>query len=266
MRERVHLVKKALAEGRTAWGVCVQMHAPEIVEAVGAAGYDFAFIDAEHSCMYLEGVTTMIRAAEAAGVTPIVRVPNQEPSFIQRVLDAGAMGIIVPHVSNAAQAKAVVAAARYKDQGNGGMRGACPGTRATWHQTTNWNEFVKWSNSNTTIWVNIENAASMQNFDEIAAVPGIDAVMFGPFDFAHETETYRGEPQHPAVASLYKDIMARAKARKVDVVASLFSADPEKMAVEKRQFLEGGSRIVVAGSDRRMVVQALTSRMESLRS
>ncbi|MGA0595238.1 HpcH/HpaI aldolase family protein [Enterovirga sp. CN4-39] len=265
MMLRRNRVLEALAEGRPALGVATQMNSPEAVEAIGAVGYDFTYIDCEHGSFFLEGAVQMIRASEAVGLTPIIRVPGHDPTFITRVLDAGAMGVIVPNVSTRGEAEQVVAAAKYLDGDNGGRRGACPGTRASWHQTTDWPAFARWSNANTMVWVLIESPEGVANAREIAAVPGLGAVMLGPFDLAHAIGR-PGEPRHPQVAQAYDDVMAAARDSGVEVVASLFSAEPASMTREKAEWLEKGARILVAGSDRRMLVRALADRLAALRA
>jgi len=89
------------------------------------------------------------------------------------------MGVVVPNVSTLAQTRIIVSAARYKVGDNGGSLGTCPGTRATWHQTGNWSEFVRWSNENIMVWALIESAAGIGNIDEILSVPMLDAIMMG---------------------------------------------------------------------------------------
>jgi 4-hydroxy-2-oxoheptanedioate aldolase len=265
MHQRFNAVKSVLAEGKTAFGVAVQMYSPETVEIAGAVGYDFVYIDSEHGSFYLEGVTQMLRAAEAVGITAFVRVPTDEPSFIMRVLDAGAMGVIVPRVSTAAQARAIVSAARYKDGDNGGTRGACPGTRATWHQTTQWPQFVTSSNENISVIVILETEEGLTNFEEISAVKGVDATMFGPFDFAMDIG-YPGQPRHPEVQQRYNEVMKKAKAADRTVIASLFSHEPAAMQEETRAFIESGAKVLVAGGDRRILFNGLHSRLNAMRT
>ena len=236
MRERPNLVRQALLRGETASGIVAQINCPEIIEIAGAAGFDFVYIDCEHGSFYLEGATAMIRAAEAAGITPLVRVPNHDSSFIGRILDAGAMGVVVPNVSCKGDAEAAVAAARYKDGNNGGRRGACPGTRASWHQATDWPAFMRWSNQNVMVWPLIETPEACENFDDIAGVAGIDAVMLGPFDLAHALG-HPGNVRHPNVVSRLADVVAKSRSRSLDVVASLFSAEPGALADDNAETL-----------------------------
>jgi 4-hydroxy-2-oxoheptanedioate aldolase len=265
MRFRTNRVKQALERGEPALGVAIQMNSPEAVEAAGASGFDFVYIDCEHGSFYIEPMTHMLRAAEAVGVTGIVRVPSHDPNFIMHVLDAGAMGVIVPNVSTADEARSAIAAAKYRLGDNGGRRGACPGTRATWHQTTDWVEFVQWSNENTMVWLLIETAEGVSNFDAISAVPGAHAAMLGPFDLAHDIGL-PGQPRHPTIHEKYRAVMQTARDNGLEVVASLFSADPAEMALEKEKWIEAGARILVAGGDRRMLRRAMDDRLQALRT
>ena len=95
---RKNRVKQVMAKGNLALGTYVSLGDPQIVEIIGVAGFDAAFIDMEHSDFNLSLVAEMIRAADLAGVTSLIRVPGNDASLILRLLDAGAEGIIIPHV------------------------------------------------------------------------------------------------------------------------------------------------------------------------
>jgi 4-hydroxy-2-oxoheptanedioate aldolase len=254
-----------LAKGELAAGVGVQTASPEMVEMVAAAGYDFVYIDCEHGSFQLDTAVQMIRAAEAAGTTPLIRVPNHSSSFIMRCLDAGAMGIIAPNVQTKQQAESIVAAAKFKSGDNGGIRGACPGTRATWHQSANWREFSSRANETTTVWLLIESLEAVENLDEILAVPGIDALMLGPFDLAHAMG-FPGQTDHPAVTDQCLKIIEKAKRRGIDVVATLFSSESQEILAERKRWIELGARILITGTDRRIVMRAMNDRLAALRA
>lgn len=242
----------------------MQLASPELIEMAGRNGCDFVIIDCEHGSFYLEGAAEMIRAADAVGITPLVRVPNSDPSYIMRALDAGAMGVVVPNVSTLAQAKIIVSAARYKVGDNGGSRGTCPGTRATWHQTSNWSEFVRWSNENIMVWALIESAAGVNNVDEILSVPTLDAIMMGSFDLAHDMG-YPGESLHPKVTEALEGVVSKARDKGVPVVANFFSTSPEGMAQERNRWLAKGVRILSIGSDRRLIHSAMANSFHAAR-
>src|SRR6201987_5085360 len=115
-------VKRILSEGGLALGTHVGGIAdPQIVEIIGLAGFDAAFIDMEHTSYDLHDVQLAVMAAERVGITPIVRTPGFDPAFILRLLDMGVQGVQVPHVSDAATARAAVNAVRYPPLGERGM-------------------------------------------------------------------------------------------------------------------------------------------------
>lgn len=261
---RVNRVKNTDGRALLVAGVTVQVSSPEVVEMCGAAGYDFVWIDAEHGSFELETAVQMFRAADVFGMTPLFRVPSHDPSLIMRALDAGAMGVIVPNVSTRQQAQAVVSAARYKWGGNGGTRGACPGTRATNYQTSDWSGFANWSNSNVTVWALIETIAGVNNIDEILEVEGIDAIALGPFDLAHEMG-FPGQVQHPEVTAALGRVVEKAQQKGVDVVASLFSESASGMAAERAHWFAQGVRIFSVGSDRGLVARAFRERAAAAR-
>src|SRR5467141_3966867 len=121
-------VKRILSEGGLALGTHVGGIAdPQLVEIIGLAGFDAAFIDMEHTSFDLHDVQLAVMAAERVGITPIVRTPGFDPAFILRLLDMGVQGVQVPHVSSAAVAREAVKAVRYPPEGE---RGMAAGSRA----------------------------------------------------------------------------------------------------------------------------------------
>lgn len=251
---RPNKIKQRLAKGQSAVGAFVQMANPEVVEVIGNAGYDYVWIDCEHGSIYLETAISMIRAAEATGLTPIVRVPNHDPTFIARMLDAGAQGIVVPQVSTAAQALAVSSAAKYRFDGKGhGTRGACPLVRAAGHQTPDWREFARWSNDNVTMWLLVETVEGIDNLDAILEVPGIDAIVLGAFDLS-VSMGYDGDRHQPEVVARLDGLTDKVIARGVQVVGMLFEPTAEAMRAQKDVYEKQGCRIFIAGTDRRILV------------
>jgi len=124
-------VKKILRDGGLALGTYVGGIAdPQIVEIIGHAGFDAAFIDMEHTSFDLRDVQLMVLTAERVGITPIVRTPGFDPAFILRLLDMGVQGIQVPHISDARAAREAVKAVRYGRSATGAWQGRA-GRRTT---------------------------------------------------------------------------------------------------------------------------------------
>jgi 4-hydroxy-2-oxoheptanedioate aldolase len=257
--KRPNKVKQKLARNEHPIGAFVQMNNPEVVEVIGNAGYDYVWLDSEHGSFRYDGAIQMIRAAEATGMTPLLRVPNHEPTNIMHALDAGAMGVIVPQVTTAAQARSVVAAAKYQISGQAyGNRGACPLIRTAGHQTPDWKEFAQWSNDNVTVWLLVETVEGIDNLDEILDVPGVDAIVLGAFDLSISMG-YDGDRNHPAVIAKLDGLMDKVRARNVDVVGMLFADEATGMLDMKKTYEKQGCRIFIAGTDRRILVNTFNA-------
>jgi 4-hydroxy-2-oxoheptanedioate aldolase len=119
-------MKEKLLSGKPAFGVSVMIPSPQVVEMIGRLGFDWVLLDCEHGTLALESLELMIMAAEASGITPIVRPEAKDPNVILRVMDRGALGVQVPHVNTAADARHVVQSVKFHPLGN---RGLAAGTR-----------------------------------------------------------------------------------------------------------------------------------------
>src|SRR3954464_12465719 len=147
-------VKRMMRNGGLALGTHVGGIAdPQIVEIIGLAGFDAAFIDMEHTSFDLPDVQASVLPAEPPGITPIVRTPGFDPAFILRLLDMGVQGIQVPHVNSAAEARAAVKAVRYAPLGE---RGMMAGSRAADYGRVPAAEHMAASNREITLAIMIE--------------------------------------------------------------------------------------------------------------
>lgn len=215
MRTSARRIRTKWEGNERAYGVTIQMPAAEGVEIAGFTGYDFVWIDAEHGTLDLGDINTLVRAADAVGIDAIVRVPDRTPSFIQRVLDTGATGIIVPHTSNVAIAEAIVAASRYEPEGT---RGACPATRAVGHYTQDWIADYRRSNRDTLVFGLIEDPEGVENVAAIAAVSGLDGLVFGPFDLAMALGL-EGDVTHPDIDAARTKVIEATRSSGIEFVA-----------------------------------------------
>ena len=178
---RENRVKKVMSQGKLALGTYVTFADPQVVEIIGLAGFDAAFIDMEHTTFDLNLITEMIRAADLVGVTSIVRVPDNDEKLILRLLDAGAEGIIIPHVDGLEGAKRAVEAVRYAPLGH---RGGAAGTRAARFGSIAWDDHIQQSNQQVLLSVMTEDERGINDIEQIAALEGIDLVSIGPTDFS----------------------------------------------------------------------------------
>jgi 2-keto-3-deoxy-L-rhamnonate aldolase RhmA len=153
-----------------------------VTAVLASAGFTFVIIDCEHGPNDVQSTLGHIRAAEANGVIPLVRVGENSPRLIQAALDIGAHGLVVPKISTAAEAEAAVRAARY---GPGG-RGMCAAVEGARWSTDLWDEHTDVSNRNVVVVPLIETTSAIENAGDIAGVEGIDFVLFGAGDLAQD--------------------------------------------------------------------------------
>ncbi|UFN48270.1 aldolase/citrate lyase family protein [Roseomonas sp. OT10] len=173
-------VRQKLAAGRVVTGTAIYSGAPSMVEAAGYSGIDFVRIDTEHAWRRDESLENMLRAAAIAEVVPIVRIDRDDPYLARKALEVGAGGVLVPHVTSAADAREVVAAAKFPPLGRRGIGSLC--ISGEWGRRTR-EEWVAWSNAEPLVGVMIESAGAIPVVREILAVEGIDFALFGPSDF-----------------------------------------------------------------------------------
>ena len=173
-------LKQALAQGKTVFGLLNSIPSPLLVEMIGYAGYDFVILDLEHVCVNPETLENMVRAAECAGMTPLVRVPNAAPEAITRALDCGAQGIVVAHVRSRSDAEQAVAASRFYPLGNRGITGG----RTTGFGTIDLPTYFNRANAEIMVVPMIEDKEGVDNLDSILSVSGIDMVLEGAIDLS----------------------------------------------------------------------------------
>ena len=193
MRTNKMLAK--IREGKKVTGIQIPFCSPDLVELMGIAGIDYVFVDCEHGSFSLSDVETMCRAAELAGVTPIVRVVNIEPATILQFIVRGAMGIIGPHIRTKAQAEQLVGACLFSPQGMrsyGNARGDYYGT----HDPPG--ENMRRANEEMFICGMIEEEEGFRNLLEIRTVDGLDFFKIGIHDISLDMKV-PGQFDHPKV-------------------------------------------------------------------
>jgi 4-hydroxy-2-oxoheptanedioate aldolase len=171
-------IKGKWATGATTIGGWLSLRDPFLSEMTASLGFDYVCVDMQHGLSELKDAFTSIQAmSRHTGVTPIMRVPWNEPGIIGRSLDFGAMGVIVPMVNSVEEAEAAVAACRYAPVGKRSSGPIVPQNRWGGNYFTDANERVACI-------VMIETEIAVARIDEILAVPGIDAVYVGPADLS----------------------------------------------------------------------------------
>lgn len=146
-------------------GTWVKLPTVESVELMALAGFDFVVIDLEHSPMTLESAATLIAVARGRGTCPLVRVPDHSPAWIQRCLDAGASGILAPHVDTVDQARSVARSARFEPAGT---RGVGPTSRAGDWGLRPLDDYLA-SGIDTTVMTQVESDLAVRNVPDVLA-------------------------------------------------------------------------------------------------
>ena len=198
-------MKSKLLSGQPAFGVSVMFPSPHVVDIVGRLGFDWVLIDCEHGSISLESVELMVMAAESAGVTPIARPPVNSFEAIGQLMDRGVMGVQVPHVNTAEDARRAVESVKYHPIGE---RGLAAGVRsASYGYGMTMSEYAERSNRETLVCVQIEEAEAVANVDRIVRVEGVDVFFVGPSDLS-QSLGYPGRSDAPEVREAMDGVFA----------------------------------------------------------
>ena len=199
--------KEKLQNGEPVLGVIVNGNYPQLVEIIGLLGYDYIFIDMEHSTVSFPEMENVIRAAELRGLTSIVRVSDHNPQTILKTLDAGAQGLIVPHVNTKEQAEAVVRAAKFAPLGD---RGLGSSRYQEYGMGKKRQELFDECNAETLVIPIMESAEALKNAEEIMQVEGVDGFSVGTSDLAMDMGL-ANDTSHPDVIAAQDKLAELAK-------------------------------------------------------
>ncbi len=251
---RVNTTKRLLKAGKPAVGGWLSFPCVNVAEVMATAGWDWVAIDAEHGPMSIEMLNNMFTAIVTTRAMPLCRVPDNDPIWIKRILDAGAMGIIVPMVCSADEAEQAVRAAKYPPAG---MRSAGGGRWRYWAGP----EFAQHANDEILVIVMIEHIDAVERVEEILSVPGVDACFIGPNDLAWSMGLGTGAgPNDPAHVSAVARVLAAAK--KVGVPAGIHCRNAEDVVFRAEQ----GFQFLACGSDHMMLYTAASQSVKLIRA
>jgi 4-hydroxy-2-oxoheptanedioate aldolase len=226
-----------------------------VAEVMAQAGWDSLTVDMQHGVQDYLSVVACFQGMQPHGVTPMVRVPWNEPGVIGKVLDAGALGVICPMVNTRAQAEAFVAACRYPPQGArsfGPIRAGIYGQAGPGWTTT--------SNADVICMPMIETQEAMGNLDAILDVPGVDAVYVGPGDLGLSYGLVpRMDREEPEMLARYEHIVAETRKRGLAAGIHCGSAAYAARAIRM------GFRLVTIGNDTGLLLGAARQAVASVR-
>jgi 4-hydroxy-2-oxoheptanedioate aldolase len=239
-------LRELWSSGRSTLGAWLSLREPYLAEAAGNAGYDYVCVDMQHGLADFHEATVLLHTLASTPAVPIVRVPWNEQGIIGRVLDAGALGVIIPMVNTPEEAHRAVAACRYAPLGARSFGPMVAGAR---HGA----DYAATANDVVACIPMIETRQAIEGIDEILAVPGIDAVYVGPADLSltyglPPATDNPGEPFDGALATVVQACQRHG-------VVPGIHASPTHTA--KR--LQSGFRMVTVTNEAALAVQGLRS-------
>ncbi len=187
-------IKSLLKQGKPTAGAWLQMTSPFSAEIMARAGFDWLIVDLEHAPGDLLNLASQLQAMGGMDCVPFVRAPWNDPVAIKRILDTGVMGVLIPYVNSAEEAKNAVAACKYPPEG---IRGLAGSPRAAYFGQNSM-DYLKAANEEILVIIAVETGEAIANLDEILGVDGLDGIFIGPMDLA-TSMGYFGDPSHPEV-------------------------------------------------------------------
>jgi 2-keto-3-deoxy-L-rhamnonate aldolase RhmA len=252
----VEVFKKKIQDGEVCVGVSVSLCDPAISELFADTGYDFTWIDMEHTVMSLETVLGHIMAVRGTGTAPLVRVPWNDPVLIKPVLEMEPAGIIVPMVRSATEAAAAVAACKYPPRG---IRGFGPG-RGNQFGGTSTEDYLKEADDRNLVIVQVEHIDAVNDLDAILEIPGLDGMVLGPNDLAGSMGKL-GRTSDPEVEAAMDEVIAKGRRSEKFIGASV-GYSPEAI----RGWLAKGVRWIAVGQDTANLYEYSRTVLDDVRS
>jgi 4-hydroxy-2-oxoheptanedioate aldolase len=235
-------VKEKLARDEVVASMTVRLvRNIEIARMAASAGFDTLYVDVEHNGFSWDTTGQICQAALAAGITPFVRVPNSDAQNVAAALNGGALGVIAPHVRSAADARRVVAAAKFPPLGERSAGGPLPHLQFRSFPAAQSDPVL---NDATTVMVMMETLEALEHVEEIAAVEGMDMMMIGTSDLTAEMGI-PGKYDDPRVRSAYERTIAACRKHGKHVGVGGLASRPDLVA----EYVRMGARYVSTGTD-----------------
>ncbi len=245
--------RDALQSGKPVIGTLLTVASPEVAEALALLGFDWIFIDLEHGSLSIKDAQTAIQAVANRSFT-LVRVPDGTPENIKRVMDTGCSGIIVPMVSSESYARKIVALAKYPPLGERSV-----GLGRAQGYGLRFSEYLSSANDQTAVIVQIEHRDAIASVDQIAVVPGIDALFVGPYDLSNSMGLV-GQVGHPDVVAAIDKV--RVACGRTSLAMGIYCSNGD----QARNEIKAGARLVAVGTDIMHMANSARSTLEALRA
>ena len=232
-------MKQVLNDNSFSVGSWVTLGHTAVTEIMCQAGFHWLTIDMEHSSITLHQAQEMIRVIDLYGCVPLVRVGENDPTVIKRVMDAGAKGVIVPMVNSRDEAEAAVAAVKYPPVGKRGV-----GLARAQKYGFGFEEYKAWVDSDSVVIVQIEHIQAIENLEAILSTPGVDGSIIGPYDLSGSLG-WPGEFQRPEVQAALARYEETCRRMGKPMGSHIVQPDQEKVKL----FREKGYTFLAVGLD-----------------
>ena len=243
---------------KTSFGTFFELGGRGAMEALTHTGMDYVIIDTEHGCLSEETTADMILAAERGGLLPYVRIGDVRRTYVLRMLDVGARGLIVPNIRSTYEVRQLVDAAKFAPVGN---RGYCP-TRTSGWGTDDWAKdsfsYMAACNECCKVIPQCETKEALEQIEEIAAIPGVDGIFVGPCDLSIAL----GIPlqfDHPMLLEACDRILAACKAN--GLLSMIFAGNMQDAV----KWAKKGFDSVAYSLDAGVLIQAYRSLIDEFR-
>lgn len=202
-------LKKKFKKKDLTIGSWITLGDPYLAEIMARTGFDWLAIDMEHSAITIERAAQLIQIVDLCQVPVLVRVGENNPNIIKRVMDAGATGVIVPNINSPQDAQQAVESVKYPSQGKRGI-----GLFRAQGYGRSFDQYKTWLEKESIVIIQIEHIQAVESIDDIFATKGIDAFVIGPYDLSGSMGL-TGQLTHPKVEAVVKKVLQSAKRSKI---------------------------------------------------
>jgi len=241
-----NMLKEAIDKGKVMAGMALYTASPALVEVLGYSGFDFVFVDTEHSPLAIDiNFEHVMRAANAANIAVVVRVKCNDEAMIRNAFEAGASAVCIPHIKSAEDVKRAVQFAKFPPKG---IRGASSDVRSACYGAGDfdWPTYIQESNEDTLIIPLAEDTEFFDNIDSILDVEGISAINFGPTDLSMSI----GIPllyqlDNPKIKDYFNKLTSKAKEKNIPLLCPVAPPTLEKA----QELVDKGVRMLIFRND-----------------
>ena len=251
--------RKKLAKPGPLLGMQCFSGSPALVEILGHAGFEWVSLDMEHTPWDFAQIEHLARAANASGISPLVRVADNNPILIMKALDAGTDGVIVPHINNRVDLERAISATVHPPHG---VRGVCSTVRATSYSFDYGKDFFEKVRRDVVVVPLVEEKEAIDGFDDLLAVENVPVYWIGISDLAASMGIAGADFHNPELAAIARSLAKRARAAGKDLMCTVA---PRMSPDYAKYLMDLGFRLVSYGVDLSFFARSLKDLTADLR-